>query len=268
MSRSPLPENARLHELLAERALGGLTEAEAQELSTLLATAGVGADETYELAAAMAAEAMVRAEGVAPLPEELRKKLEARAARANGAGDVVARVDFRSEARSRSEGVRWLPWLVAAASLALALHTWKSAPRGGGTIVPERERERVLAMGGTSMSAWGDFTLEKSVPEIPGVHGDVVWNESAQSGYMRFENLPKNDPNKEQYQLWIIDKRGLSQRVSGGVFNVSDAKGQAVVKIEPSIKIQGAAAFAVTIEPPGGNAVSDMTRRVCIAAVK
>jgi len=60
----------------------------------------------------------------------------------------------------------------------------------------------------------------------------------------------------------------MEQRVSGGVFSGSEgsATGEIIVPIEPGLAIQGAGAFAVTIEPPGGNAVSDMKRRVVIAA--
>jgi hypothetical protein len=43
-------------------------------------------------------------------------------------------------------------------------------------------------------------------------------------------------------------------------------KGELVVPIRPAIEVQGAAAFAVTIEKVGGTWVSDMKRRVVIAA--
>jgi hypothetical protein len=91
---------------------------------------------------------------------------------------------------------------------------------------------------------------------------------------MTFSNLPALQPG-EQYQLWIIDKRGLadatgqSMRISGGVFDGGIdmvGKGELVVPIVPAIQVQGAAAFAVTIEKTGGTWVSDMKRRVVIAA--
>lgn len=272
MNRGMLPQNPRLHELLAERALGGLTEMEAQELSTLLAAAGVGEDQSYELAAAMASVAMVRAEGESAMPEELRRRLEARAQTLNASQDVVAKVDFRaaSAPSGTSGSTRWFPWLVAAASLALAVVAWKPWAGGTSTYSPAEERARFLALKGSVKAGWSDFALpdSKVAPEITGVQGDVVWNESAQNGYMRFTGLPKNNPGKEQYQLWIIDQRGMSQRVSGGVFDGCDGNGECIVRIAPSLPIHGAAAFAVTIEPPGGNAVSDVTRRVCIAAIK
>jgi hypothetical protein len=81
---------------------------------------------------------------------------------------------------------------------------------------------------------------------------------------MKFENLPALDETKERYQLWIIDSRGMEQRISGGVFN--GAAGNQFVVIDPGIDVDRAAAFAITIERPDGVWVSDMKRRVVIAA--
>ena len=114
---------------------------------------------------------------------------------------------------------------------------------------------------------WGDWALEGQPPEIRGVQGDVVWSDEAQKGYMRFVGLPQNDPGDRQYQLWIVDaERGMSQRISGGVFN-ADESGEIVVPIDdPEIPVNEAAAFALTIEEPGGVWVSDMSQRVVIAS--
>lgn len=277
MSRDMLPENPRLHELLAERALGGLSDVESHELSAMMSAAGMEGDRTYEMAAAMASVAMVRSEGVSAMPEGLRRKLEASADAMHATAEVVAKVDFRSPAGSAGSarsmgsvgaGTGWFPWLVAAASLALAVAAWKPWASGTAGYNPAQERARFLAMKGSVTASWSDFAFESKAPEIAGVQGDVVWNEGAQNGYMRFVGLPANDPGKEQYQLWIVDKRGFSQRVSGGVFDACRGSTECIVKIDASLPIQGAAAFAVTIEPAGGNAVSDVTRRVCIAAIK
>ena len=109
--------------------------------------------------------------------------------------------------------------------------------------------------------AWGDWDN----PEIKGVQGEAVWCEGQQKGYLRFVNLPQNDPAKEQYQLWIVDERGMGQRISGAIFN-AEPDGETIVPIEPGIRVKGARLFAVTIEPPGGMWVSDMSRRVTVAA--
>ncbi|HRJ49617.1 MAG TPA: anti-sigma factor, partial [Phycisphaerales bacterium] len=116
---------------------------------------------------------------------------------------------------------------------------------------------------------WGDW----DAPEIAGVTGEVVWSDARQAGYMRFTGLPANNPTREQYQLWIVDERGLvdptgqSARISGGVFDVPADGSPVVIPISPAIKVGKAQLFAITIEKPGGTWVSDMTRRVSIAAV-
>lgn len=114
---------------------------------------------------------------------------------------------------------------------------------------------------------WNDWESEGAPPEIPNVQGDIVWSDSEQHGYMRFEGLPVNDPSESQYQLWIIDaERGMTQRINGGVFNCPDT-GELIVEInDPDIPVSSAAAFALTIEQPGGVWVSDMSRRVVIAS--
>ncbi len=76
--------------------------------------------------------------------------------------------------------------------------------------------------------------------------------------------LRPNDPSVEQYQIWVIDERGMEQKVSGGVFNAS-ADGEIVVPINPSIDLRRVALFAVTIEEPGGTVVPSLKRRVVIA---
>ena len=100
--------------------------------------------------------------------------------------------------------------------------------------------------------------------EQPGVGGDVVWNDTLQQGYLRFVGLEINDPTKEQYQVWVIDDRGMEQKVSGGVFNAT-ADGEVIVPIEPGIDVGRVQVFAITVEEPGGIWVPDLKRRVVVA---
>lgn len=164
----------------------------------------------------------------------------------------------------------WIGWVAAAACLLIAAMVWF-----GRTSAPppplDEQRAQLLATAPDAVTLeFGDWALGGDGPEIQGVEGDVVWSESEQCGYLRFKNLPANDPSVEQYQLWIVDKRGLfdehdqSARISGAIFNGSD--GEVIVPIEPGIPVQGAGAFAVTIEEPGGVWASTMARRVVIAA--
>lgn len=159
-------------------------------------------------------------------------------------------------------------WAAAAVlALALLLPT-RSSPINTPTQPLADERARMLIANGDCVKLeWADWDLEGQAPEIQGVTGDVVWSDAEQHGYMRFKGLPSNNPSESQYQLWIVDaERGMSQRISGGVFDATDS-GEVIVEInDPEIPVNAAAAFAVTIEKPGGVWVSDMSRRVTIAA--
>lgn len=303
----------RLEELLAGRALDTLTLEEAQELADRARSAGEDAFEPiseFDVAAAALELAAVPASAVVAMPARLQERIlrsgaqwaEETAARsrfgresavnpratparreiAGVSGPLVSGEQFAERVRTQEQSrsaLRFAPWLLAAASLAVAALVWTSANNRAGTRYPltpaagptAREIDRSLTpLADTITLAWGDWDK----PELAGVQGKVVWNEAKQSGVMKFANLPALKPG-EQYQLWIIDKRGLadasgqSMRISGGVFDGGIDmvnKGELVVPIRPAIEVQGAAAFAVTIEKTGGTWVSDMKRRVVIAA--
>ena len=131
------------------------------------------------------------------------------------------------------------------------------------SVLAER-RQQLLEVPDSIQIAWQPFNLPDSPAEQLGVRGDVVWSDDLQEGYIRFVGLEPNDPNIEQYQVWVIDERGLEQKVSGGVFNAS-AEGEIIVPIEPGINVGRVALFAVTVENPGGTWVPDLSRRVVIA---
>lgn len=126
-------------------------------------------------------------------------------------------------------------------------------------------RRQLLDLNGTVRVAWQPFDVPgMPATEQPGVSGDVVWNDSLQQGFLRFEGLEVNDPSKEQYQVWVIDDRGMEQKVSGGVFNAT-AAGEVIVPIEPGIDVGRVQVFAITVEEPGGIWVPDLKRRVVVA---
>jgi hypothetical protein len=101
------------------------------------------------------------------------------------------------------------------------------------------------------------------------VKGDVVWDPRSQTGYMRFVGLSQNNPNVEQYQLWIFDaSRDPRFPVDGGVFNaVPTAKGEFVIPIRAHLPVDVATMFVVTVERPGGVVVSDRSRIAAVANV-
>lgn len=262
-------------DLLVGRATQGLSEAELQELRQS------GADEelSFDLAAAAADLAMI--DQVEPMPASCRAKLEhaARTFCASQRPPVVEVVgsERRDGVAGRIDSERRISmgWVAAAAGILLAVLAWlpklSVSSTGGGTpplAATPAERRAVLLAEATDKGvwSWSDFKHPETQadPEIKGVRGDVVWSGERQEGYMRFEGLPPNNPANERYQLWIIDERGLSQRVSGGLFDVH-AQGETIVPIRPAVPIGTPAIFAVTIEKPLGVAVSDMSRRACAA---
>lgn len=128
----------------------------------------------------------------------------------------------------------------------------------------QANRRKLLEMPGTVRLAWEPFDLPNQPAELRNIQGDVVWSDERQTGFLRFVGLKVNDPKVEQYQVWVIDERGMEQKVSGGVFNAT-AQGEVIVPIKPGIDVGRVALFAITIEKPGGTWVPDLTRRVVVA---
>lgn len=125
-------------------------------------------------------------------------------------------------------------------------------------------RQKLLDVPGTLRLAWSPFDLPDNPAIQQNVTGDVVWNDELEQGYLRFVGLEVNDPDVEQYQVWVIDDRGMEQKVSGGVFNAT-AEGEVIVPIDPALDIGRVALFAITVEEPGGIMVPDLRRRVVVA---
>ena len=296
------PLDPRAAELLCDEVLEGLDEAEARELAALL---GAVADEeraSFERAAAAVDLAHLDPAAEA-LPEALRQRvladaeafLATSAARpatngpaANDPATVLAPapVVARPDAVRRAGGRTWrdaLPWLVAAACLAVAVVAVVVRPAPPPpqvtTVVmtvsvpvpppappPAAERRaQLLAAGGAVVrSAWGNT----KDPASAGVSGDVVWNSRTQEGYMTFRGLPANDPTRTQYQLWIFDQNQDERHpVDGGVFDIAPGSSEAVVPITAKLAVHTPTLFAVTIEKPGGVVVSSRQRLVLAAKV-
>lgn len=272
MSQMRRPEIDRLLELLADRATGNLTPETGAELARLVAQFPDEARaNAYEDAVAglIVAVAPPRA---ARLPDALRSKLLAAgrdiaAGHAARSGDAPASIPI-SRARSNA----WLGWLAAAAALAFAAVGWwprlvPPAPPAPVTLA-QRARE-VASEPGVVQVAWAP----QADPRATGVSGTVVWNPMTQEGYARFAGLSPNDPNVEQYQLWVIDAgRTAPDPVDAGVFDVASAEldpatGELVVPIRPALVIRDAGAFAMTVEPSGGMVRPTLERLVVLGPV-
>ena len=94
-------------------------------------------------------------------------------------------------------------------------------------------------------------------PAAAGVTGDVVWDPVTQRGFLHFAGLAPNDPAMHQYQIWIFDAgRDKRYPVDGGVFDVPANAGEVIIPIRAALMVRKPAAFAVTLEKPGGVVVS------------
>ena len=86
-------------------------------------------------------------------------------------------------------------------------------------------------------------------PEIPGVSGSVVWNQSAQKGYMTFKGLPANDPAKgvERIQA-VLDPHCLA----GVTIQAADKLDARPGPAKAALAEQGWRAFLVKVANPSG----------------
>ncbi|MEO1618894.1 MAG: anti-sigma factor [Planctomycetota bacterium] len=284
------------HELLAGYALGDLTESEHETATALLQEEPHRrVFEELERTAA-AAQIALRHRVVDPLPANIadvirRGGLERMSARSAGQGAVTAIVDFARTAVSPPETEsqaevsadfatadfdraitnlaaarrrEWLGWMVAAAAALLAIVMWQrpiQPPEIDGPSLTQRRNE-LLAKPNVVLASWSAGTTP--LPES--VDGEVVFDPETQSGFMTFRGLPINSPTKEQYQLWIIDPERDDEPVDGGVFDISST-GETIVEIDAKLKVIDPAAFAITIEKPGGVVVSTQERLPLLAKV-
>jgi hypothetical protein len=268
------PRTERMMDLLADRALDGLTEAEHAELEGLLAMhPNMDADELDRIAAEAerAMSAAQRAGGARDedMPDALRAAVAARGlawceeTRGTGRGDAIP---FVSPRRPMQAVLTAGGWIAAAACLALAAVLWwtegSSGPAGGGAAAAASaslRRAALIATPPADLVRWNWTATDD--PAARGAEGDVVWSNDRQEGYMRLRGLAANDPSREQYQLWIFDAQRPSETpVDGGVFDVDAATGEVVIPMDPKVRVFDATMFAVTVEKPGGVVVSKRER--------
>lgn len=277
----------RLLELLASQATQGLDVPEQAELQSFCRAEANGVGSLERAAAAIDVAFL---DAVA-MPNAVRSRVAARLEVAIRDGSEVAMRDGTSEVGARvvpirppaqgappepptssagGTGVGRLGWLAAAAALVLAVLGWwprsEDIPLGPAGLPPsieERRADLVSSEPGVVRIAW----TATEDPASTGATGDVVWSGERQAGFMRFRGLAANDPNVEQYQLWIFDE-AQDERfpVDGGVFDMT-AAGEVVVPIDAKIRVDRPTLFAVTVERPGGVVVSGRERIVLLASI-
>jgi hypothetical protein len=216
------------------------------------------------------------------LPTDLADRIKARVSQypdqSNASKDTPNESDllnpyqFPQESSPEIAPRRWIPWMVAAASLFIATISILT-PRGIQSV-RDLNAERLAMIENTPaelLTQW-DWISTDDAAVVGDVIGDVVWSDTLNKGFMRISGLAINDPSLNQYQLWIFDATNptgdlpqfgeglLTQRpIDGGVFDVS-SDSEIIIEIHAKLIVEQAAAFAVTVEPPGGVVVSDRSR--------
>ncbi len=179
-----------------------------------------------------------------------------------------------NETSNGSSLFQWTPWIVAAASVMIAAVSIFMLRPTQTQIPLDLNTDRLALIDDTppdQLIQW-DWISTDDEAVVGEVIGDVVWSDALNKGYMRISGLAVNDPSLKQYQLWIFDATNptgdlpqfgeglLSQRpIDGGVFNI-DTDGEIIIEINAKLLVEQAAAFAITVEPPGGVVVSDRSR--------
>ena len=270
------PDEA-LVDLLVKQVTEGLSSAEERALDALDNSAA--SEQRREFERAAAAITLVGTGSLLPLPPALRARLEERARsfkitdpsdarvvelRQPAAPAQAPRAPRRGPLQSGAAG-----WLAAAACLLLAVFAWMRTPETIFVQVPPpvarvppeplappptlaQQRDALMMTGALKVTL-----ASTKDPAAAGVTGDVVWDAASQRGFLHFVGLSANDPQVHQYQIWIFDgTRDQRYPVDGGVFDVPADATDLVIPIRASLAVRKPAAFAVTIEKPGGVVVS------------
>ena len=264
MSKYSTTDSNRWEELQVARLLFGLTADEQAEYDDLARQ--MPAEELASFDTVVAALDVVWSDMPSePLPEHLRRAIRTRAKQELPSKPAVSLAKSSINASTAIRVSQYLPWLVSAACLMLAVFTWMSnrPAQQAGPDVAQLRAELIAANEGLVQANWSPGTTPSG-----DATGDVVWSTRRQQGFMRFRGLPVNTPAKEQYQLWIFDKNQSDKTpIDGGVFDIATTD-EVIIPIHAKLPVQDVFMFAVTIEKPGGVVVSSRERLPLLAKVE
>lgn len=266
-------DQQRLLELLSDRALFGLSDEEQTELEALQAEHPHVDDQEMDRIVALLEAAPANDD---EMPDSIKQKILGEAhstsmappasatafGSGSGSGSAAAgRVNAPRQSGSNMMRDIMLVVVASAATLFLAAATqFGEFGHSVAKLPTDAEAMELLKANATDLVAVSWAPTDEATP----YSGDVVWSSDRQAGYMTFRDLPVNDPTQEQYQLWIFDKdRNDAYPVDGGVFNITGT--EAIVPIDPKIRVDTPVMFAITVEQPGGVVVSDRSRLPLLA---
>jgi anti-sigma-K factor RskA len=211
-------------------------------------------------------------------PAELRARVLASAA-------ALTPVGPRLPAEPRSGRLipfpSWIPWLAAAGIAVAALWSNKryidaearAASLSDQKFIAESalkqtraqldDARRLLESSGrqiaelsANLKAEGDLahfkiaTLASMLGNSPAALAVAVWDPTREEGVLAVSKLPAAASEKD-YQLWVIDRQYTSP-VSGGIFVVDPATGEAHAVFKTDKPVHSIAKFAVSLERKGG----------------
>ena len=295
------PDEAMV-DLLVKQVTEGLSPAEQRALDVL--DSEIASAYLRDLERAAAAVTLAGSSGAEALPAVLAARIAQQAAEhfaavskvadlseARSAATEKARVQHSTApgqapapfpAPGRASRYGGYGWLAAAACLVLAIFGWERSPPPLPPVAvvepapvikpppaqpvpptPAEERAALLAKTDSLKIPLG----ATKDPAAAGVTGDVVWDPATQRGFLHFAGLAANDPAIHQYQIWIFDAgRDKRYPVDGGVFDVPANAGEIVIPIRAALMVRKPAAFAVTLEKPGGVVVSGREHVIVLGA--
>ncbi len=262
-------EYEKLNDLLTDRALHGLSDDEQRELEKLNAQYPELDEAEFERAAA--AIQLTEAMKPEPLPKHLRSKIIADAEEFFGQEQVdkLSNVVPFPIQKVRRNHWQMAGWYAAAACLVLALIvSWSQVKelfgeKPNAPTIAELRNDLEKKANDKVKAPWSATKF----PGVENVQGDVVWSNEKQQGYMRFTNLPQNDPKQSVYQLWIFDEnQDEKYPVDGGIFDAQN-NAEIIVPINAKLKVGKPTLFAITIEKAGGVVVSKRDKLILTAKV-
>jgi hypothetical protein len=218
---------------------------------------------------AAALEAEFLGSGDTALPEELLKKLQ-RGMSESISAELEEKFVIHSARWQRFLAAPKIGWVIAAlfAVLFIAKSFVEKAPVGPVNQVvrvpdkasPDEARNTLISKADDLIRSRFDGT-----EKFTQMSGTVFWSDALQKGYISLTNLPANDPNTKQYQLWIVDPDRDEKPVDGGVFDISVSNGTAIIPIRNPLVVNNPQAFVITLEQPGGVVVSKQEIVVTLA---
>lgn len=177
---------------------------------------------------------------------------------------------LNNDAKSPWIASPWIGWCIAASLAFVCGWMWISKPKDDGkssiasVTSPAGAAAWIASHPTAILLVWDVKNLSLVNSDTGEDTGSIAWDTVSQTGFMRLNRLPVNDPSVQQYQLWIIDPERDDAPIDGGVFDIADA-GETFIPIDARLKVLSPAGFAVTIEKPGGVVVSDQSRLPLLA---